>query len=123
MRFAALIIVLPLLGACAPPAEHCIADATRELRSTQAQIAQSRQIIERGYQLETRTRPDLRFGFCQSSGAVHACYRNVWITDQRRVPADIDAELAKLKVLERKQHDLTRKAQASIAQCQRLYPT
>lgn len=122
MRFAALLPLPFILAACATPQQQCISEATRDLRTTQAQIAQSRQIIERGYELETRRRPELRFGFCNAAGTVHACYRNVWITDQRRIPADVDAELAKLRVLERKERALTRTAQAQVGQCQRLYP-
>jgi len=121
MRFAALLLVL-LLAACATPRQHCISDATRDLRATQALITESRRIIERGYTLDTRQRPDFRFGYCRTHGTLHACYRNVWITEQRRIPADIEAELAKLNVLERKAAALSKRAEAQIAQCQRLYP-
>lgn len=120
MRFAALFALPLVLSACASAREKCVADATKDLRATQARIAQSRAIIERGYALETRTRPQLTLGYCGGGRGLHACYRNTWHSYKKRVPADIEAELAKLAVLERRAAEQSSAAQPRLAACAAL---
>jgi len=122
MRFAALLPVLALLAACATPQQECVARATAELRTTQAIISETRQNLARGYALETRQVPELRWKLCKVGDNYVGCFRNDWEAQAVRVPIDRDAEQAKLDVLLKKERRLTREAEAAVAQCQRLYP-
>lgn len=122
MRFAALVISFALLAGCATPRQTCVRHAYADLRQVQSQIAQSRKVIEQGYTLETRDTPKFGFALCHGAGAIHACYRNNLNAGQRRIPADTEAEMAKLKVLMAKEQRLKREASQRVAMCRNLYP-
>lgn len=131
MRFAAALLPLLALAACATPREACINDATRDLRQVNAFIAETQANLARGYALETRQEARVVRDICEGTirredGTVDIirmpCERTELVDVDRPVPIDLTAERAKLASLLQQQAALERQSQAVIQACVAAHP-
>jgi len=120
-RYAPALFALALAG-CATPQERCIRDATRDLRTVNALIAESEATIDRGYALvEEQRLVSVGFGYCIGGhGRVgyRFCGETYTTTVRRPVAVDLDVERRKLAGLRGKAAELEREAGPAVAQCQ-----
>ncbi len=112
---------LAVLAACATPAERCRIDATRDLGTVRALIAETRANISRGYTYEREVYSRPRLTFCTGSGRRHVgvsfCSGNVLDERERPVAVNLDEERAKLRSLEAKEQQLQARARQSLMAC------
>ena len=113
MRIAALL-ALPLLLSCTE-AEMCRLQATRDARSLDRQIIETRRDIDRGYRLVERPFVTV-FGHCRTGpfGRDRFCDR---FDDYYEVPINREAERAKLASLIEQRQRVEARTQAALAQC------
>lgn len=128
----ALLLLTPaLLAACATPQERCINRNTRELRTMQNLIAETKANIDRGYALEeytiwvpsweiceipVRTDPD------KPPPPPRYCLDEEAEVRTRPKAIDLRAEQAKLDSLIERRKELMKAARPVIAECVRQYP-
>jgi len=118
MSTRAALLMLPLLAlaACGTPQEQCQRYVSRQVKTLDGLIAQTRADLARGYSYRTELRDDnfdFGFGYCSYG------YPGIgWCMDNRRpdtvrraVPIDPEAEQRKLDLL------LDRRQQMAAHQC------
>jgi hypothetical protein len=123
------------LAACGTPQEQCIRTATRELRTVDRLLAETRANLARGYSYETEEITRTEWVICDyvqdpasTPGAPlpkprpRYCFDDVTDTVRREVAIDPALERRKLAGLEEKRRDLNGKAAAAIRACQTKYP-
>ena len=115
--------------------EQCISTATRELRTVDRLIAETKGNLSRGYSYETEEITRTEWVICDyvqdpapTPGAPlpkprpRYCFDDVTDTVRREVPIDPALERRKLAGLEDKRRELNTRAAAAITQCQAKYP-
>lgn len=126
-----LIILLPLLAACATPQEQCINRETRDLRTVEKLIAETSLNLSRGYGMEEYTTWERDWQECDiqppppkkgKPPPPRMCWETEPVTRERPVAIDLRAEAQKLDALEAKRAELARAAQSVIAACKAQYP-
>lgn len=126
-----LILVLPLLAACATPQEQCINRETRDLRTVEKLIAETSLNLSRGYAMEEYVTYEMEWQECAHQPpppkkgkppAPRMCWEREPVTRERPVAIDLRAEAQKLDGLEAKRAQLLRHAQAAITACRAQYP-
>lgn len=136
-RLLPFALVLTLL-ACGTPQERCIWRATQELEAVEELLAEVEGNIARGYAWEEYEQTTMQWVRCVKPAPPQPppapgsppppppqqslCFEPVTITLQRRVPIDPAAEIRKRDGLATKRAELTRTANAEIAQCRAIYP-
>ena len=125
MKYLGLLPILAV-AACTTPRQQCTQEATRDLVVISGLIAESEQILERGYALEKRgrTRGGLQICSRTRSGNIGVGYCFDTVTDDtpRPVAVDLAAERAKLESLRAKRNELQIRSQAALASCQAQFP-
>jgi hypothetical protein len=128
-RAAFLLPILTLLAACATPREACIGSATRELRTLDKLIAETKANLARGYAYETVevTRPEwVICGYYPAKPKQQPkpryCFQDVTETARREVAIDPAAEKRKLAGLVERRSALNGPAASAIAECRARYP-
>lgn len=120
-RYAPAPLLLAL-AACATPQERCIRDATRDLRTVNALIAESEATLARGYAIvEEQRLVHVGFGYCiggRGRVGYRFCGETYPTTVRRPAAVDLDAERRKLAGLRGKAEELERAAGPAVAQCQ-----
>jgi len=126
MRQFLLLLLVPLVAACATPREACEARATKDLRVLNRLIAETRANVDRGYALEKETYVATGFRMCvqTDNDTVHTvwCRHPETRTRTKQVAIDPAAEQRKLRNMIVKRDQLEREARAQVAACQRAYP-
>jgi hypothetical protein len=125
-----LLVPLALLAACGTPQEQCIARNTRDLRTVERLIVETQGNLDRGYALETVTLYEDYWDTCYDRVAVEGeevlrprpCLQERSYTEERPKAIDLNAEARKLDSLKVKRGELSRAAEAVIAQCKAEYP-
>ena len=126
-RFAVLSLLL-LLAACATPLERCVNQATRELRTVEALIAETEANIARGYAIEEERVPYSYFTWCarddddEDGLGMVWCRQTAFRVREKPVAIDMAAERRKLAGLEEKRQELAAAAAAEIRRCRAAYP-
>lgn len=116
-----LILCLLALAACASPKERCILDATKDLRTVNALIAESEANLARGYAIdrELERRPRLTFcaGGIRSNVGLSFCRGSDIYVRDRPVALDPEAEQRKLALLRERKARLEIATQPAVAAC------
>jgi hypothetical protein len=128
-------VLVTVLAACGTPQEQCIGTATRELRTVDRLIAETKGNLSRGYSYETEEITRTEWVICDyvqdppatPGGALpkprpRYCFDDVTDTVRREVPIDPALERRRLAGLEDKRRDLNRQAAPAIAACKAKYP-
>lgn len=121
MRPALILLLLPLLAACASPMERCVSQATAPLRSAERELSRLETVLARGYAIRTKEIPTYRPELCRDSdGKIRTCFEwdeieietieRVDLFQVRRRADDIRARLPALQA----------SADAGAAQCRTL---
>ena len=114
------------LAACASPQQTCIADATRQIAALDAQIAETRATLARGYAVDrvevTETRTILCRGGTDEAPEIDTCEEDFHRLDIRRRVVDLPTEARSLDRLTAERARLVRAAAPVIAQCRATYP-
>ncbi|WP_114964487.1 hypothetical protein [Alkalilacustris brevis] len=112
------------LAACATPRERCISDATQELRTIDALIAETRTNIERGYAIirEPDVRTRLVFCYNPPEEPFTFCSVDEPIVRERPVAIDRAEERRKLASLTERRAELLPQVRAELATCEARYP-
>ena len=127
MRRALLPLSLLLLAACQTPREACLSQASSELRTVEALIAETRGNLERGYAIEIEQEVEVTRDFCTvtledgTEGRVR-CDRTDVDEVERPVAIDLRAEQAKLEGLLERRGALVARQEAQAAACVAAYP-
>lgn len=110
------------LAACADPRTRCEAEATRDLRTIEALIAETETNIARGFSIarETDVRPSLQV--CLAGDLVQFCSVNEPVVRERPVAIDRAAEQRKLVSLRERRAELQAPTRAALAQCAAQFP-
>lgn len=121
--------LLAFLAACGTPQEQCIRQNTRDLRTVDRLITETEGNIARGYALEKVTITQEHWGYCRQSVPVGQpalppvpCLVERDITVERPKAIDLADEAKKLDGLKAKRRELSKAAEAVIAQCKAEYP-
>lgn len=124
-----LLPFLALLAACGTPQEQCIARETRDLRVVDRLIAEAEGNLDRGYALVTVTVWEDVWRWCQDPvaegaepGKPYLCQDEVARQETRPKAIDLQEEARKLAQLKAKRQDLSRRAEAAVAQCRKDHP-
>lgn len=126
-----LPLVLLLLAACGTPQERCIQSQTRDLRTVDRLITETRRNIDRGYATEEYTISVPDWEPCPGQISVRPngtprpvqmCLEDHEETRTRPVAIDLNVESAKLQSLLAKREQLAQEANPRIAQCRELHP-
>lgn len=117
----AAMAALTVLGACATPQQRCVQNATRDLQTLRALIAETEANVSRGYAFRQEVRP-VRVGVSactRSRGRVGVgfCAGNDITTVRRPVAIDLDAERSKLASLRAKELEVASRARPAIEAC------
>ncbi len=119
---AGLAVMLGLT-ACATPQQRCIAGATADYRTLQAQIKTTEANIARGYALHRQSIPIRSTRVCyDSKRRPYTCHRTAFQQIETPVSIDIGNEKAKLASLKAKLTQAQRKAVAGTKTCRQTYP-
>lgn len=115
-----------LLAACSEQ-DICISNATSQLRTINALVAETRGNLARGYAIEERQELRERRYVCSienSDGTTSSrfCTDTEVITRDVPVAIDLNAERAKLESLVERQAVEQRRADAAVRQCQIQFP-
>ena len=115
------LAVLLALTACATPQERCAQEATRDLRTLRALIAETEATLARGYTYEEELR-SVRVGvsYCaRSAGRVGVgfCAEDRLTTVRRPVAVDLAAEQRKLDGLRMREAELSARVPAALRAC------
>lgn len=134
-RVSILMAMTAALVACGTPQEQCIRSQTRELRTVDRLIAETRSNLARGYAYETQeiTRtewvicdyidvPPSKPGGAKPPPKPRYCLDDVTETVRKAVAIDPAAERRKLAGLTDRRSVLNRQAVAAIEQCRAQYP-
>ena len=127
MRPLAALLPLAILAACATPREACISDVTRELRTLDRLIAETRANVDRGYGLEERQEVRTVPGFCpgETEDGVEftvRCERTETRTRNVPVAIDLDAERRQLDQLLDRRARQQEASDAAVRACVAAYP-
>lgn len=126
-----LLLAPALLAACATPQERCINRNTRELRTIQQLIQETKANIDRGYALEEYTVYIPTWEICEIPVSLNPnkpapppryCLEDEAEVRTRPKAIDLRAEQAKLDSLIERRKEMTKAARPLIAQCVREYP-
>lgn len=123
-----ILFVLPLLAAaCATPREACISQASADLRTLNALIAETQGNIARGFKYETKQEVITTKAFCElknQDGTVSTYPCDDVETIERREPVaiDLNAEQSKLNSMIQRQKVLESQVNAAIQQCVAVHP-
>ncbi|MCK8465043.1 hypothetical protein MUY35_14380 [Aliiroseovarius sp. S1339] len=123
-RASALVGLALLLGlsACATPQQRCIASATADMRSLQAQIKTTEATIARGYALHRQSVPVTSTRLCYDrKRRPFPCHRTAFRQIETPVTVDIDNEKSKLARMKAKLAQAQRKAVAGAKACRETY--
>lgn len=127
--FAPLLAPLVLiLAACGTPQEQCVNRATREVRTLDRLITETRDNLRRGYgyapEERTRWSWEICDRFTDGSGQIrsHMCWEPVRETIQKPVAIDPEAETRKLEGLLARRDAYLKAAEPAIAACRATYP-
>jgi hypothetical protein len=123
-------LALATLAACGTPQEQCISRNTRDLRTVDRLIAETKGNLDRGYAYETITVYEDYWVACPVPATVEGqpapkprmCLDERPVTEQRPKAIDLTEEARKLDSLKTKRKQLARQAEAVIAQCKAQYP-
>ncbi|MDE9449894.1 hypothetical protein J3R80_05335 [Aliiroseovarius sp. Z3] len=119
---AGLALILALT-ACATPQQRCIAGATADYRTLQAQIKTAEANIARGYALHRQSIPITNTRVCyDSKKKPYTCHRTAFRQIETPVSIDIGNEKAKLARLKKMLATAQRKAVAGTKACRQTYP-
>lgn len=115
------------LAACQTPREACISQASRELRTVESLIAETRGNLDRGYALETRQEVNVVRDTCtvEMSDGTEAripCDRTDVDDVSRPVAIDLSAERAKLESLLEQRGRLLAQRDAQLQYCVQAFP-
>lgn len=127
------LFILPLLAACGTPQERCILRETRDLRNVDKLIAETEANITRGYALEQVTVYHTEWQICDVQPVVPTppgtrppapkmCLEDVPETVTKPKAINLANERQTLVELKKKRVELSRQANASIAQCKAEHP-
>ncbi|MDO9525813.1 MAG: hypothetical protein Q7J57_09820 [Gemmobacter sp.] len=120
------LALLLLLAGCATPQQACIADATAQLSALDAQIAESKATLARGYAVDkvevTETRTIFCRGGTEAEPEIDTCQEDFHRLDIRRRPVDLTAEARNLTAMTSLRATLAQAAAPAIAQCRATYP-
>lgn len=125
MRRFALILFVAALAGCGTPQERCIGSATREIRTLDRLIGETRADLARGYGYETREVMRHQWRRCDDWVAgtpSRMCFEPVWHTVKRPVAIDPAAEQRKLDGLVARRGALMAQAAPAIAACKAKFP-
>ncbi len=125
-----LLLTFVALAACGTPQEQCISRNTRDLRTVERLIAESEGNLQRGYAFETVTVYEDYWTYCERPAPAEGepappprlCMDERAVTESRPKAIDLNEETRKLDSLRAKRQQLTRQAEAVIAQCKAQYP-
>ena len=123
-------LTLAVLAGCGTPQEQCISRNTRDLRTVDRLIAESKGNLDRGYAFETITVYEDYWTTCPMPAPVEGqpaptprmCLDERPVTEQRPKAIDLNAEARTLASLKDKRKSLARQAEAVVAQCKAQYP-
>lgn len=128
MRAPLILLVSALaLAACQTPREACVSEASDELRTVDALIAETRGNLSRGYALETEQEVEVVRDTCEvelsdgTTGRV-PCDRTDVDEVQRPVAIDLNAERAKLDSLLERRGALVAQRDEQLRYCVAAYP-
>lgn len=126
------LLCLTLLGltACGTPQEQCIQRNTRDLRTIDALVTETRANIARGYAIEEYTVQVPVWQICgllpsqnpDKPPLPYYCFEDEAETRTRPKAIDLRAETAKLESLLERRDQLSLAAEGVIAQCKAKYP-
>ncbi len=123
LSFALLLPLVLVLSACATPRERCMADATRELRTIDALIAETEGNIARGYAILREPAVRTTLVWCLApDDRITLCNRQEADVRERPVAIDRAEERRKLASLRERRAELLREAAAAQARCAALHP-
>ncbi len=122
-----LLLVLPLLAACATPREACISQASQQLMTLDALVIETQDNIARGYALATQQQVVPVQKTCtvrDSNGQpIFVPCNEVEVRDiQVPVAIDLNAERAKLASLQERQRQMRGAVDAAVASCIATHP-
>lgn len=115
------------LAACQTPREDCISDASRQLRTVDSLIRETRGNLDRGYAIEEEQEVNVVRDYCAvrledgTEGRVR-CDRTEVDEVRRPVAIDLRAERAKLESLLERRAQLVPERDARIRGCVATYP-
>lgn len=127
MRPTLMILPFLVLAACATPREHCISQATRDLRVLNSLIAETQGNLARGYAIEEQQEIKTIRQTCRgenSDGTTfrYSCDETETFTTNRPVAIDLNVEGAKLSsLIERRNQQQTTSDQV-VLQCIAAHP-
>ncbi|WP_424178959.1 hypothetical protein [Yoonia sp. TsM2_T14_4] len=127
MRPTLMILPFLVLAACATPREHCISQATRDLRVLNSLIAETQGNLARGYAIEEQQEIRTIRQTCRgenSDGTTfrYSCDETETFTTNRPVAIDLNVEGAKLSsLIERRNQQQTTSDQV-VLQCIAAHP-
>jgi hypothetical protein len=121
-RLLAPLALCAALAGCADPRTRCEAEATRDLRTVEALIAETEANIARGYALARET--DVRTGLevCLAGDLVQFCSVNEPYVRERPVAIDRAEERRKLASLRERRAELQAPARAGLTRCAAQFP-
>lgn len=126
-----VLLILPLLAACASEQEMCINRQTKELRTVQSLLAEVEANIARGYAWDSRTEYTTQWDECETRITDNEgkritiskpCLRDVAEEVRFRVPIDPVVEQRKRDNLSRRRNALMASAEAGVKACKIAYP-
>ena len=123
----AALLALLALAACQTPRESCISEASEELRTVEALIAETRGNIGRGYALETDQEVRVIRTTCtveldDGTEARVPCDRTDVDDVERPVAIDLNAERLKLESLLEQRGRLRAQQEVAVRNCVAIYP-
>lgn len=118
-----LVVVLPLLAACGDPRDRCVREATAELRTIEALIAETETTIARGFTTVREPGVRTRLDICIAPNDPFLfCTRAEPTVTERPVAIDRAAERRKLATLQARRAELQAETRAAIAACEARHP-
>lgn len=121
-RIFAPIALCIALAACADPRARCEAEATRDLRTIDALIAETEGNIARGFAITRETDVRTNLEVCFAGDLVQLCSVNEPIVRDRPVAIDRAEERRKLASLRERRAELQAPTRAALAQCAAQFP-
>ena len=124
-RFALLPALALTLG-CTDPRQACLSEATRDLGTIRALIADTEATVRRGYAIETEERTRIFTTFClgnrTSNVGLSVCNSSQPVISRRPVAVDIGEERRKLASLQVRERELRASTASEIQRCELAYP-
>lgn len=114
---------LAVLVACASPQEVCVAKASKNLRTMDQLIAETRANLARGFAIKTESFVVNELQKCGVENGEDV-FCEVAVADERKVPVAIDlgAEQQKLNSLVSRRAGMAKAVQSATAQCRAQFP-